>query len=270
MVWQIALSSLILGEFLLVALAYKWRLNLKMGMLFGLIFGSLSGIVNIGLHFTFPRLQFFVLLFFEIFFILLVTALVIMKRFLRDPDRKIPERGNIIVSPADGTIRYILNMVEGQIPISMKGKNLFPLSEITKTDLLQNGTVLIGIEMSVLDVHINRAPIDGKIIYQKHIGGKFLSLRNMEALLTNERVTTVIDHSNFKVGMVQIASRLVRRIVSYLNEGESISMGQRIGMIKFGSQVDLVIPQLNDLKINVEPGDVVKAGSTIICEYEIG
>ena len=269
MVWQIALSSLILGEFLLVPLAYKWQLKLKIGLLFGFIFGSLSGIINIGFHYYFPGLQFFILLIFEIFFIILFTALAIINRFFRDPERKIPERSNVIVSPADGTIRYILNVDEGQIPISIKGKHFFPLSEITKTDLLQNGSVLIGIEMSVLDVHINRAPLDGKIIYQRHIGGKFLSLRSIEALLTNERVTTVIDHINFKIGIVQIASRLVRRIVSYLNEGECVNMGQRIGMIKFGSQVDLVIPQLDGIKIRVEPGDVVRAGSTIICEYEI-
>ena len=146
---------------------------------------------------------------------------------------------------------------------------MFPLMEMTKTDMLKNGSYLIGIEMSVLDVHVNRAPVDGKIVYQKMIEGNFLSLREMAALMDNERVTTVIDNAHFKVGVIQIASRLVRRIVSYLTEGDTVQRGQRIGMIKFGSQVDVVIPKLNIVKLCIQSGDRVKAGSTILCTYEI-
>jgi phosphatidylserine decarboxylase len=146
---------------------------------------------------------------------------------------------------------------------------MFPLMEMTKTDILKTGSYLVGIEMSILDVHVNRAPIEGKIIYQKIAGRDFLSLRETAALMDNERVTTVIDNQRFKIGVIQIASRLVRRIVLYLTEGDDVERGQRIGMIRFGSQVDVVIPKLDTVKLCIHPGDRVKAGLTILCKYEI-
>jgi phosphatidylserine decarboxylase len=83
----------------------------------------------------------------------------------------------------------------------------------------------------------------------------------------NERVTTVIDNSTFRVGVIQIASRLVRRIVSYIKEGDSLEIGQRIGVILFGSQVDLAIPELQNLRIEVRQGDEVTAGISVIARY---
>jgi phosphatidylserine decarboxylase len=94
-----------------------------------------------------------------------------------------------------------------------------------------------------------------------------LSLRNIRSVFQNERVTTVIDQGRFQIGVVQIASRMVRRIVSYHREGDRVQKGQRIGMIKFGSQVDVVIPKLKDLEIRVQKGETVKAGKTILAMY---
>jgi phosphatidylserine decarboxylase len=121
--------------------------------------------------------------------------------------------------------------------------------------------------MNILNVHVNRSPIDGKIVLQKYIKGSFLSLRRPEAETCNERVTTIIDNGQFKIAMIQIASRLVRRIVSYLKEGDMVAIGQRIGMIAFGSQVDVAIPQLENLKITVKPGDRVRAGVSIVARH---
>ena len=92
-------------------------------------------------------------------------------------------------------------------------------------------------------------------------------MRNIKSIFQNERVTTVIDQGGFQIGVVQIASRLVRQIVSYHREGDWVQKGQRIGMIKFGSQVDVVLPKLTGLEILVLEGETVKAGETIIGVY---
>ena len=88
----------------------------------------------------------------------------------------------------------------------------------------------------------------------------FISLKRREAIIQNERVLTVIDNGCFKVGIIQIASRLVRKIVSYLQEGYEVQRGQRIGSIRFGSQVDVFLPALPSLCIEVNPGEKVKVG----------
>jgi phosphatidylserine decarboxylase len=135
------------------------------------------------------------------------------------------------------------------------------------TDPPPNVAYLIGIDMNILNVHVNRSPIGGKIVLQKYIKGDFLSLRRPESETRNERVTTIIDNGQFKIAVIQIASRLVRRIVSYSKEGDIVAIGQRIGMIAFGSQVDAVIPQLENLKIAVKPGDRVRAGVSILARH---
>ena len=121
--------------------------------------------------------------------------------------------------------------------------------------------------MTILDVHVNRIPVQGQVIALKHKPGQFMSLRKEQAIVKNERLTTIIDQGDFTVAVVQIASRLVRKIQSYLEEGQKVKLGQRLGMIKFGSQVDLVIPHIQGLRINVKPGDAVKAGVSIIAKY---
>ena len=123
--------------------------------------------------------------------------------------------------------------------------------------------------MNILNVHVNRSPIEGKIIFHKRTKGKFISLRRQESEILNERVTTVIGNGTLRVGVIQIASRLVRRIVSYVREGDSLDIGQRLGAIVLGSQVDVVIPELENLKMEVKPGDEVKAGVSVIARYSL-
>lgn len=267
MEWQIFLSSGLISLIILTTLASKWQIKLRTGFAAGTVIGLVTGLFVNKIAWYVKDYPFQIVLVIELLFVILITGIVIVTRFFRDPERVVPQEDNVIISPADGVVRYVQEIKDGQIPTSIKGTNKIPLKEMTKTDIINDGGYLIGIEMSILDVHVNRAPIEGKIIYQKPTRGNFLSLKKLEALFSNERVTIVIDNGTFKIGIVQIASRLVRRIVSFLSEGEWVLLGERIGMIRFGSQVDLVIPKLESIRINVKIGDHVKAGSTILCEY---
>ena len=119
--------------------------------------------------------------------------------------------------------------------------------------------------MTPLDVHKNCAPVEGKIVLNKHFDGEFLSLKHEEALRRNQRNTIVIDNPRGKVGVVQTASRLVRRIVTYKKENDTVSKGEWYGMIKFGSQVDLIIPA--SCKVMAAIGQQVYARKTLIAKW---
>ena len=118
--------------------------------------------------------------------------------------------------------------------------------------------------MNLMDVHVNRAPIAGRVRLVTRVPGTFGSLRKPEMAASNERVTTVIETGNLQVAMVQIASRLVRRIAVFVSEGEELGLGQRVGAIRFGSQVDLLLPSERHISLAVEVGDRVLAGRTIV------
>ncbi len=189
---------------------------------------------------------------------------LLLWRFFRDPERRIPTEAGAIVSPADGTVIYVKPIREGQIPWAEKQGRTFSLAEFVQADVLPQGGVLIGIAMNYLDVHVNRSPMAGRIRLLRHIKGLFLSLKRREAILENERVLTIIDNGRFQIGVVQIASRLVRKIVPYVREGAHLQRGERLGMIRFGSQVDVVLPQLPELQIAVTPGMKLQAGTSIL------
>ncbi|MFH1941010.1 MAG: phosphatidylserine decarboxylase [bacterium] len=264
---KIVVSSFIIAVTISVTLSYRCNVRPAVGFRSGICIGLFVSLFVMGMHLLAPGVPFFFLLVSEFFLVLFILLIAIAFRFYRDPERVPPRQQNIIVSPADGTVRYVQKLKDGEIPFSEKKNRIFPLVEMTKTDILSEGAFLIGIEMSVLDVHVNRAPIQGTVVYQKPADGPFLSLRKPEALFCNERVTTVIDNGLFRVGVIQIASRLVRRIVSYLSEGMEVRIGQRMGMIKFGSQVDIVIPKLEGVNVRIQQGEQVEAGTTIICDY---
>ena len=202
---------------------------------------------------------------------LLAPALVVgiafaftMIRFWRTPRRKIKAAKGEIVSPADGNVIYITRIEAGDVPVSIKGNRYSRLEELTKTDLLDRPCWLVGINMTPFDVHKNCAPIDGKVVLNQHFDGKFLSLKEGEALAENERNTYVIQNPQLKVGVVQIASRLVRRIDSYVQTGADLQQGDWLGMIRFGSQVDVILPI--DYEINVQLKDQIYAGTTILAK----
>ncbi len=268
MVWQIFTSSLILSLIFLPFLAWKWKIRISIAIVSAIIIGALTGFIVSWIVSASLKLNIAVTIFIELIFILLIAFIAAMYRFYRDPERIPPETDKVILSPADGKVIYISPVDKNTTLTSTKGNRSFKLDEITSTNLLTDATFLIGIEMNFLNVHVNRSPIEGKIILQKHIDGRFMSLGKPESEIVNERVSTILDNGTFRIGVIQIASRLVRQIVSYLKEGDSVRIGQRIGMIRFGSQVDVAIPGLDNLKINVESGDTVKAGITILARYD--
>ncbi len=268
MVLYIWVTSLIQAILLMAVFSIKCKLPLMNSLIKSMIIGSITAIFIQIIHQGIITLSYFPTLIFEWGFIFIGIFLCVILLFYRDPERIPAKKENIILSPADGTVRYVKKVTKGRIPISNKKGNQFEIDELAKCDLLKNGIYLIGIEMNIFDVHVNRAPIGGKIVYQKNHEGKYLSLRNIRSVWENERVTTVIDNGHFIIGVIQIASRFVRRIVSYLPKGSEVKMGQRFGMIKFGSQVDVVIPTLHGLQIEVMKGQKVQAGTSILAQYD--
>lgn len=185
--------------------------------------------------------------------ILLITALLILAFtlfFFRDPERKIineKESFNLILSPADGKI-VKTEVVEN------------PYKEILSDESYN----LISIFLSPLNVHINRIPISGKIIFLKHIEGKFKAAFKDKSSDLNERTEIAIDTGKNIILLKQIAGFLARRIICDLREGEEVVSGFRFGMIRFGSRVDLYIPLNAEIKVKI--GDKVKAGQSVIAK----
>jgi phosphatidylserine decarboxylase len=196
---------------------------------------------------------------------LVFSAAFIGFRFFRDPERRPPAQANAVLSPADGTILYVRNAAAGSVPVAEKKGIRIALDEFTGFEAFRNAeSAVIGIGMNVLNVHVNRAPAAGRIVFQHRIPGTFGSLRDPEAPFRNERVVHVIDGGSGPIGVVQIASRLVRRIVTYQKSGDTVTAGQRIGMIRFGSQVDVVIPGRILESIRVRTGQQVIAGESVL------
>ncbi len=163
----------------------------------------------------------------------------------RDPERKIVIGDNFILSPADGKI------VE-----------LYPFSE---NKFLNSSGTKVSIFLSLLDVHINRNPISGVVRYTKYTPGKFNLSYKEEASLENERNELGLENEDVKLVLRQISGFLARRIVCRIKEGDKIKAGERFGMIKFGSRVELFLPE--KVKITVKLNQKVKAGESIIGTY---
>jgi phosphatidylserine decarboxylase len=197
-------------------------------------------------------------------FTVVVAVAILAYRFYRDPERTPPEGEGLVVSPADGEIVYVKRSRDGQVPVASKHGEHVALEELTHTALHEGEAVVVGIAMSFLDVHVNRAPIAGVVVSSRHFAGRFGSLRQPEMVFQNERTTTLIAGRKLEVAVVQIASRLVRQIASYVGDGDEVGLGQRIGSIRLGSQVDVVIPQRRDLCVLVSKGDRVSAGTSVL------
>ncbi|MBN1398885.1 MAG: phosphatidylserine decarboxylase [Bacteroidetes bacterium] len=185
--------------------------------------------------------SFFLLGWLYLVFNLLAWVLLILSLFAlyfyRDPERKILINDNQVLSPADGKI-----------------------IEIKKDDKMQ----IVQIFMSPLDMHVQRAPFQGSVEAVEYKTGKFLPAFYKKAEIENEQNIIRISTINGSFEIKQIAGILARRIVCWINVGDKVIKGQRIGMIKLGSQVDLSLPDYLHLK--VKTGDKVKAGITVIAE----
>jgi phosphatidylserine decarboxylase len=194
----------------------------------------------------------------------LLSIATILHYFFRDPQRSPPNDADMLTSPADGRIVYIKQIVDGRFPFAVKNNNTIPLTEFADEDLIPGRGIQIGIAMNFLNVHVNRSPLAGVVTAVRRIPGRFASLKHLTSLLENERVLMVMERDGVRVGMVMIASRLVRRILAYVAEGEQVAQGQRVGMIRFGSQVDVLLAHDDALEITVQVGDEVTAGESVL------
>ncbi len=156
--------------------------------------------------------------------------------FFRDPERKLPQDGSVLVSPADGTVADV--------------------EEVAGTPLLPEPCLRVGIFLSVFDVHVNRAPLTGRVAGLKYQRGRYLDARDPAASRENE-AQDVLLHGALPVVVRQIAGLIARRIVCTLVEGAIVERGQRIGMIKFGSRTELLVP------LRLQPRPLVKSGDRV-------
>ncbi|HVP35939.1 MAG TPA: phosphatidylserine decarboxylase family protein [Terriglobales bacterium] len=177
--------------------------------------------------------------------ILIATLFVVF--FFRDPERQIPEGVGIILSPADGRI----------VGISAFSKNEFLGSDGTK----------VAIFLSAFNVHINRNPVSGEVKYYKYIPGGFNAAFKEKASSENEQNELGLENDQVKLILKQIAGTIARRIICRIKEGDQVKIGERFGMIKFGSRVELFLPE--KVKISVKLNQKVRAGETIIGTYEV-
>ena len=257
------IAGTVLAVITTLALAWKWQLGVLRAGVFILALSMVTALVLSAAdrlaHFTFVTGT---LAMWGITVLAAVACLLAM--FYRDPERAAPDRDDVIVSPADGRVIYVRPVPPGEVPVASKRGRAASLRELRGTSLCDTGATAIGISMNLLDVHVNRAPVAGRVQLSERMHGTFGSLRNPEMVGSNERVTTVIEAGDLQVAIVQIASRLVRRIVSFVSEGDELRLGQRIGAIRFGSQVDLLVPAGTRIRLAVQAGDRLVAGRTIV------
>ena len=246
-----------------VPLAWKWQLGIFRTCLVVAVLGAISGVAVTAAGSVVPLGA---TVSAALIWLLTIAAAcsLLAYRFYRDPDRTPPRRSDAIVSPADGAVVYVRRSRAGALPVSDKQGRAYTLTELTRTPLEADDAIVIGIGMNFADVHVNRAPIEGRVVCRRHFHGLFGSLRNPEMVFENERATTVIEGQGFQVAVVQIASRLVRQIVLYVREGQGIALGQRLGAIRFGSQVDLVLPVRPGLRITTQVGERLRAGESVV------
>ncbi len=174
-----------------------------------------------------------------------IGFLIFNINFFRDPERIPPSAKNVIVSPADGEIVIIKDVFEKRF--------------------LESDAIQVSIFMSPLDVHVNRIPIDGTIDYLNYVEGDYLVAFHEKADLRNERSEIGIQNKFGKMLFTQVAGFIARRIVYDIKIGDTVKIGHRFGMIKFGSRSDVVVTK--DWKLKVKMGDKVKAGETILFEH---
>jgi len=164
--------------------------------------------------------------------------------FFRDPERAVPSDARLVLSPADGKV-----IVAGPAPAGN------PLGE---------GATQVSIFLSVFDVHVNRAPIGGRISRVEYHKGQFLPAFQDKASLANEQNSVTIDGGGRSVSFKQIAGLIARRIIFKKKVGDTVAAGERVGMIKFGSRVDMFVPR--DVRLRVQIGDRVVGGVSVVGE----
>jgi phosphatidylserine decarboxylase len=167
--------------------------------------------------------------------------------FFRDPDRVIPSQKDVVVSPADGKV------IAAEV--------------VDNSPFLNGESMKISIFMSVFNVHVNRVPYNGLVKEIDYNPGKFFSANLDKASQQNEHNAVAIEMENGKpLGVVQIAGLIARRIICHIQPGDQVQRGQRFGLICFGSRLDVYLPV--DIKLKLAVGDKVKAGTSILGQFE--
>jgi len=166
--------------------------------------------------------------------------------FFRDPDRSTPSGEGLIIAPADGKI--------------------IAVRQVDEREYLGSKATLISIFMSPLNVHVNRNPITGTVGYLRYVKGEYFAAFEDKASEKNEQMLIGLENARGRVLFKQIAGFVARRIVCTLKMGEQVKAGERFGMIKFGSRVDLFVPAQADVR--VKAGDQTVAGETVLAELQ--
>lgn len=174
--------------------------------------------------------------------LLFALLTIFMLYFFRDPERNTPQRPDAFISPADGRIIIV--------------------KETTETRYLNTPCKQISIFMSPFNVHVNRSPCDGKVVSTRHNTGRYFAAYKEEASIRNENSEMVLATPHGSILVRQIAGFIARRTVCRAQPGQSLSQGERFGIIKFSSRVDLYIPA--NASVTIKPGDRVFAGETIV------
>src|SRR5579864_3885319 len=176
-----------------------------------------------------------------LFFLLLIFYTLF---FFRDPDRQVPADPKTVVAAADGTVKDI--------------------SEVDENDVLKTKMTRIGIFLSIFDVHTNRAPVDGRIIFRQHREGLCLDARSAQCADKNEAMTWAFENPRATIVLRQLTGAIARRIVAWADVGDELHKGDRFGMIRFGSRTEVYLPLASSVLVKV--GDHVAGGSTIIAQ----
>jgi phosphatidylserine decarboxylase len=169
--------------------------------------------------------------------------------FFRDPQRVTPVREGLVISPADGRVSLITTAV--------------PPAEL---DLPQEPMKRVSVFMNVFDCHVNRMPVSGRITQIVYTPGLFLNAELDKASEDNERNALVIETPTGRIGVVQIAGLVARRIVPFVRQGDALGVGERFGLIRFGSRVDIFLPL--DTQVLVGLGQVAIAGETVLADLK--
>ena len=178
-------------------------------------------------------------------FLLTLVALWVAY-FFRDPERT-GERGDrVVIAPADG--------------------RLVMMQEVDEPTFIKGRAMRLSIFMNVFNVHVNRYPVSGKVSYVKYLAGKFLNAAAEKSSDENEQSSVGIESGRNRILVRQIAGLIARRIITDSKEGEQVRQGDRMGLIRFGSRVDVFLPA--DAKLRVKVGDIAYAGMTVIAELQ--
>ena len=180
--------------------------------------------------------------FFPWLLVLIVVLIIYVFWFFRDPARVSPNDPNVVVAAADGTVADIV--------------------EIDEPEVVHTRQKRVGIFLSVFDVHTNRAPVDGKIIYKKAHAGLCLDARHADCTTKNRAMTWAFQNSSGIFVVRQLTGMIARRIVGWSNVGDEVKKGEHFGMIRFGSRTEVYLPL--DAEILVKVGDRVTGGMSVI------